>query len=86
MYDWVMKRLTTILVVVLFVAGCTAVSQESVKPHSILGTKCMIVPEGTRIGEYEAPEDGVFIGASVFESMEIKIRVETEKGEGESSW
>ena len=78
-------KLRTILIsalFVLFVYGCSESIQkdnqeliqepvEIIKLHPELGTHLMIIPEGTKIGKYVTPEEGVFFSKSVFIKMMI---------------
>lgn len=60
-----MRKLSLILLLV--VAGCgSGYSTRPVIPHPELGTQALLVPQGTIIGEYQTPDDGIFMTLKVF--------------------
>ena len=75
-----MKQLTLkILVCVLLTAGCIRFVSEpqpferfqSRKPvlHGELGSRFMVVPKGTMIGDVPAPDHGVFMTGEMFKRL-----------------
>lgn len=75
--------LNVILISCIIMAGCAAQLKATPQPepHPIAGTSLMFIPEGCKIGDIVAPEDGVYIGESrLIEAMKQQQR-EKEKRE-----
>lgn len=74
-----MKWFMGILLVVLIMVGCST-PQKPVQLHPTLGTSFMIVTKGTQVGEYEAPEDGVFRTIEVLLNSTITVEKKDKGG------
>jgi hypothetical protein len=59
-------RVLTIIILLSLSAGCREAARTPVELHPVLGSRCMIVPKGTDIGGYAAPDHGVFMTDDVF--------------------
>ena len=70
-----MKKLvyTSCLFVLL---GCSCLAKITPKPvqlHPVLQENLMVIPKGTSIGGYKAPENGVFMSETVFYGLILEI-------------
>jgi len=68
-------KITIICFLACLLCGCSTGIQPI--PHPEHGTKMMIVPKGTKIGDQVAPEDGLFIGESRIIVVEEDPKVRT---------
>lgn len=67
--------LIVLFLTIAFVIGCVATLQP--EPHPIAGKSVMFIPEGCKIGDIKAPEDGIYIGESkLIESMKREREAE----------
>jgi hypothetical protein len=71
-----MKWIIVVLIVLL--CSCSGSNINLVKPHPTIGNHLMIVPQGTRIGEQEAPERGLFMTDKVFDDILREVIIQTQ--------
>lgn len=58
-----------LFVILLIISGC--LEEQRKEPRLIDGTHIMIIPEGTKVGKYKTPEEGIFIGKSRVIQMQM---------------
>ena len=81
-----MKVLLAItLLLVILIIGCSSTVPKPVELHPILGERCMIVPKGTQVGKYKAPDNGVFMTHDTFVAMIAEVIMDAKK-EKEFTW
>ena len=72
-----LNLILVICIAALLIGGCSSYPQPEL--HPIAGTSVMFIPEGCKIGEMPAPENGIYISESRLIELMRQQQKEEEK-------